>query len=230
MQTLQTILQSIAHLPNNEYIISLAGRGEPALHNDYATLLSELIEFKKTQANVKIDISTNGTRFDQYLPYYRYMDSVSFNVYYNYTNQDYVRICNKYKQYSNIRVKRKHQQPIKYFSSRVGTIANDITIHEKDQLLESYCNKPFESVYIDWNGNYNLCCEDWRKDLLVLGSIDSESIFHYYTENILLQEYKQALIQGQRTLSPCDKCNKRCSKKFIEKILQHETQDTHSIS
>jgi hypothetical protein len=232
LDTLNSILISISELPKTKtYTIALAGRGEPALHENYAELLQMLLDFRQQHSNIKIDISTNGTRFDQYLKYYQHVDSMHYNVYYNHSDAEYLDIFKKYSRFKNIRVKRKdHQQAIKYYSWRVGQINNDMTVHEPDQLLESYCNKPFDSVFIDWNGNYNLCCEDWRPDLLVLSNIDKQSIIHYYTHNTLLQEYKQTLSQGQRIKEPCNNCNKRCSQAFIEKVQQHATQNTNSIS
>ena len=229
--TLHKILSNISCLPKNNYKLLLAGRSEPALNKNYENILKILIEWKKTNTNVYIEVSTNGTKFKKFLNYYLQLDKIHLNVYYNKTDLQYEKIKNTYKKFGNIVVNRKSDTvPIKYLSSRVGEIQNEMTLHEKNVLLESYCNKPFESVYIDWNGNYNLCCEDWRSDLLVLGNIDTEDIFNYYNNNLLLQEYKQTLVKGQRSLTPCNNCNKRCSKSFIEKIKNHATQNINSIS
>lgn len=222
IETFNKILSQISSLPKNRYTLLFAGRSEPALNKNYEEFLKILLEWKKSNPNVLVEISTNGTKFKKYLKYYIHIDKIHLNMYYNKTNSQYEKIKKSYLNYSNIIVNRKSNEiPIKYLSSRVGEIKNNLTLHEKNELLESYCNKPFDSVYIDWNGDYNLCCEDWRKDLLVLGNIHEESIYCYYNNNKILKEFKDNLIKGKRVLSPCINCNKRCSSSFIDTVLKN---------
>lgn len=225
-ETLHKILSNISSLPKNNYKLLLAGRSEPALNKNYENILKILIEWKKTNSNVSIEISTNGTKFKKFLKYYIHLDKIHLNVYYNKTNIQYEKIKSTYAKFDNIVVNRKTNTiPIKYLSSRVGQIQNEMTMHEKNVLLESYCDKPFESVYIDWNGNYNLCCEDWRDNLLVLQNIYTQSIEEYYANNEILKSYKLKLLQGKRTLSPCNNCNKRCSSSFLSKIKKYSVEN-----
>jgi len=84
------------------------------------------------------------------------------------------------------------------------------------------CHKPFEVVYINWNGDYNLCCDVW-KDIEVLSNIFDEPIKDYTTKNKRLNEYRSTLIKGKRSMSPCNECNIQCSVEFLVRMknLQH---------
>lgn len=225
-ETLKKIVESVndfVEYAGSNITFSITGRGEPSLHNNYRELLNYVITNKNEK--VKILVNTNGYKFDQYLDLYEKIERVSLNVYYNHTVEEYENLKKIYSNNKNITVCLRHigneitpqvqRQP---YNNRAGTIENEITIIN---LEDNYCHKPFTNIFIDWNGDYNLCCNDWGEKI-VLGNIANESIIDYYTKNAELDFYKQMLKSNMRSIEPCASCNARCSPGF-----RHYFEKTH---
>ena len=77
----------------------------------------------------------------------------------------------------------------------------------KENYIQGHISeRVFEKLFIDWNGDYKLCCEDW-KDHITLGNIKNENIKQYVEENTRLSSFRKMLIQGRRDLAPCSSCS-----------------------
>ena len=194
------------------YVMTLSntGRGEPVLHKHFREMMEKLIKFSDQYGDrVRLLVNTNGYKFDDHIDIFKRTDDVAFNVYYNYTFEEYENFLEKYRQYSNITVRRRKEgeesEQVNY-NARSGAIINDLTNVIWSNLSYRGCQKPFRNIFIDWNGDYILCCNDWVI-MEPLDNIHNTSILDFYTTNPKLSKYKDMLSKGQRTMSPCIGCN-----------------------
>jgi MoaA/NifB/PqqE/SkfB family radical SAM enzyme len=93
-----------------------------------------------------------------------------------------------------------------YNTGTMGLI-NRINIIRKDgNILEVNrpCYRPFYKMFIDWNGDFLLCEQDWGK-VTKRYNIYSTNIVDFWLDK--LNRYRIELMEGNRVLSPCDKCD-----------------------
>lgn len=203
-------VKQLASVSNRLITVSYTGRGEPTLQTNFVESMIKLIELRNSVNNIRLMINTNGYKFDKYLDIYKQIDRVSFSVYYNYTFEEYLQFKDRYKSYGNIHVIRRKEgeesEQVNY-NSRSGAILvknlTDVIFSDKHY---GYCNKPFNNIFIDWNGDYILCCNDWVI-MEPLDNVHNTSIVDFYNNNSKLQKYKKMLLQHKRTISPCNTCN-----------------------
>ena len=93
------------------------------------------------------------------------------------------------------------------YNNRAGSIPQDI-IPMKDitETKNIMCSKPWETLYLDFDGEWRLCCNDWD-DLISLGNIKDYGMHDHMWKNPKYIEYKWRLANGDRKLTPCNKCN-----------------------
>ena len=118
-----------------------------------------------------------------------------------------------------LHVKDKTDPTSREWKTRSGYMPDVVNGH-KDFINHRYgglCHKPFEVVYIDYQGNYNLCCDVWH-NIEVLENIYTQPIKEYTTKNKRLMEYRKNLMEGKRSLKPCNACNVQCSVSFLQKV------------
>ena len=89
-------------------------------------------------------------------------------------------------------------------TNRVGTIdsGNQPT---KENYKDRTCFYTSYQIMIDWDGNTYLCPQDWQRRVS-LGNIMQKEFFEIWNGN-LLNKYRKKLLNGERSLNPCNKCN-----------------------
>lgn len=188
--------------------IFIAGRGEPTLHNNFGELLTTLIDFRDRTNLIHIGLHTNGKRFDKYSNVLSRLDGVTYSIYDETPNpEDTIK---KYKLLNNVLVKDKRTATTtKKFTNRSGSVTqpDKLAMPKISSKQELFCIKPFHVVYVDLNGDFNLCCDDW-KEKVVLGNIFEESLQEYATNSAALQMYQYQLSKLNRTMSPCSTCDR----------------------
>ena len=178
--SIETMLKICAHVDEvpEPVEVLVCGRGEPTLHNDFERLMEPLFNSKAT-----VILTTNGKNVE------KYRETVD--------RFDYVK-QNNYDFYVPPKV-----------NSRAGTVPEEIVgVVDITDLRYNYCDKIFDWLYVDWQGNYNLCCNDWDP-VVVLGNVHETSLLEHDRNNPELQEYRMYLRTGNRVLTPCDKCDYR---------------------
>jgi len=197
----------------NVITFSITGRGEPALAKNYEYMLDRVVEVYRENASFKPMVNTNGTGFEKYLEYYKQLSTLSYNFYYKKTWEEYLETKDRFADQKNFNIDWRHEdpeQPNLYYNNRAGSIENSLTDNEPES---NYCHKPFKNIFIDWNGDYNLCCNDWYyKESL--GNIHTQSIYNYYFRNRNLRFYKSMIMNNERSFQPCSTCNAKCHKSF----------------
>jgi sulfatase maturation enzyme AslB (radical SAM superfamily) len=220
IETAQIIRQHLDEIGYSQNLW-ITGRGEPTLHNNFEELVDV---FAKDNPSYNISMVTNGKwLFDKYHKVIPKFDEINYDVYdtaYDDQGNAKQRIrAKKLKaslegQYKNLKILFKpdygglewrkrdygHNMTTRGYEDR---LTNKI-------LKDTSCNIIFERLFIDWNGDYNLCCHDWYEKI-VLGNVRTESIADYVETNETLIYYKNKLVDGNRKdLTVCKNCDKSC--------------------
>lgn len=180
-------------------VVSITGKGEPTLHNEFEKLVEAF------DGPWSLKINTNGKRFEKYQELILdKFDIVFFNCY-EYSEEEYREKVLEFQDYHNVIVKWRPNN-IQWFedspryTNRAGSFPTNYQPEEKR------CDVIFHKLFIDYNGVYRLCCEDW-KDEISMGNIYNESILDYVEHNELLRKYRKSLVEGDRSNSPCNSCS-----------------------
>ena len=232
IETIDLMISQLDEMPNLKRIY-VAGRGEPTLHKHFEYLSNKLAEVAK--GRIRLHLATNGKWMDKYEECIRRYSEVKLSIYdeTTYTIED---AAKKYNSWGNVKYADRRTAGIESgdlpntYHNRAGSVISEVTkvdniAHPEYGLM---CEKPFDIVYIDWNGDYNLCCNDWL-DIQVLGNMYTESLGKYITENERLKEYQKDLWTRQRSLNPCASCNRSLLDKWVrwtdKKILDEPWSD-----
>lgn len=210
--------------------LSITGRGEPTLHPQ----INELVDLFLKDSRFETRVTTNGkklNKLEKYFGMYEGRLRIIYDVYD--VDQDYFYSeKQKYLKYSNVSVKWKPDygaagivEPEEFWAGlhrrtdyshekndefKFISVSNRGGYIEKKKynFLDNSCVKLSKGIYIDWNGNYNLCCDDWTP--LVLGNIFQEDIKEFVNNNETLTHYrKKHLCENTRDgLPACQTCDR----------------------
>ena len=89
-------------------------------------------------------------------------------------------------------------------TNRVGTIQTGNQPSQED-FKNTKCFYTAYQVLIDWNGDVFLCPQDWQRRQ-AMGNIMQNNFFEIWTGKIL-SKYRKSLLNGNRNLNPCNRCN-----------------------
>ena len=210
--------------PEGKLRLHFAGRGEPALHPQFREILEYAIFRRDTDMpHLWIKVSTNGSRIDEYYDLYKKLDNVNFSVY----DESKISFQNARSKYPDIRVsdrttKSVFENPKKFriLNNRGGSVPlEDINRDEYKGHSKwgKICHKPFNMIYVNWDGDYVLCCNDWRKTDHFT-NIHDVSMKEFWNNDPGLNAYRQELINGRRTYQPCKTCVKRPDISFLMQL------------
>lgn len=198
METAREIAKQL-HEISFKGIVSITGKGEPTLHNDFEALVECF------DGPWSLKINTNGKRFEKYKDcIISKFDTVFFNCY-EYSEEEYLEKVKELDSYPNVVVKWRPNN-IQWFDDAPRYTNRGGSFPTNYRPEEQRCDVIFHKVFIDYNGIYRLCCEDW-KDEITMGNIHDESILDYVENNEKLKSYRRALVKGDRSSSPCSSCS-----------------------
>jgi radical SAM protein with 4Fe4S-binding SPASM domain len=238
-ETIDRVVYELDRLASHEDTptidVVITGRGEPALCKTLRYMLEQMIELQERNSKIKIVVNTNAYRFDKFLDLYQRLFKVFVNLYYNYTYEQYKQFNEKYKHYRNVQVHYRDGDYVEVdnqviptnYTNRAGAITNDLT---DGVFFDNRCDAPIRQLYIDWNGDYNLCCHDWSTKL-VLDNIHTTGLIEYVLHNQQLARFRNQLSRGKRKEEPCASCNYQIQAegdtkvkklKFINEFLRYE--------
>ena len=103
-------------------------------------------------------------------------------------------------------------------SNRAGNLTNSgYKIPALKKSLNTPCNYPFYTFFIDYNGDIQMCSHDWGKKM-ILGNINNNSIEDIWNSK-KFEFMRKKLIKGERDFSPCNVCDVKghlIGKKHVE--------------
>ena len=186
--------------------IHIVGRGEPLLNPNF-------IEIVKVFAkDFSVKIVTNGDHL------HKYIDSLH-NILNLHSGKHKITYClyDDELQYENaLETYGKYNDILLYKTYDTGNNLYDNTLSKKQWLdnragfmyskeSSSPCYIPSNRVYIDYNGDVNLCCHDWKYKH-VFGNILKNPITKIWTSYML--KLKINLAKGNRKcVKACSECN-----------------------
>jgi len=190
--------------------IHICGRGEPLLNKNILQIVKKLVKY----FNVKI--VSNGDKLFEYLKDLddimdltnpQSNNTITISLYDG--NGQYLLYKEKTKKYNNIKLYRTYDTN-NNLSDKEFIYDHQISnrsgfLNLKNNNKNQPCYLPLNRGFIDWNGDINLCCHDW-KEKLVFGNIFIESFPDIWTNK--LKSIKQMLIKGNRY---CTKACKNCN-------------------
>ncbi|MCF5839375.1 radical SAM/SPASM domain-containing protein [Aeromonas veronii] len=92
------------------------------------------------------------------------------------------------------------------FGLKLTNRAGTITIGDQPEIEPTHpCYYTAYSLTIDWNGDVMLCMQDWNKKIK-FGNASQQPLVDIWNSKAL-NSYRKKLINGNRTCSPCYKCN-----------------------
>lgn len=205
----ETVKLLSAQLKNIKYKnkIIWSGNGEPLLNKSLLNLI-KIISNDNPQLRVH-ELHTNGDTLSKDLINNLYLAGINHIMVSIYDGEEsfkkFTRLFDKYDpSIYTLRKSYYDNLDLTNFTNRGGT--TKLNSHLK--FNKNKCYLPFYKLFIDWNGDIMLCCEDWRKitkDILKL-NINTHSIEEIWMSK-LFNEYRKKLKNGDRSLNPCNSCN-----------------------
>ncbi len=199
---------------NYQNIVSFTGRGEPTLTENFEEIIDILTEDKTWV----LKMHTNGKNLDKYSHLIPKFDILYYEVYGSDPKRfdNFEKELEKYGDMKNVKIVQRPDIPWEdkpsAYTNRAGSF--ETPLHFKEDA--GFCERPITKLFIDWNGDYKLCCEDWKHHI-TLGNINNESIKEYVTNNPTLKRFRNNLLQGKRDEIPCNECTykTRCNDRWI---------------
>jgi len=99
----------------------------------------------------------------------------------------------------------------KNFNNRAGYV--------QEGTLHNQCYLPFYKLFIDWNGDVLLCCNDWNKTVKS-GNVNKKPLDELWHSKAF-NDIRDNLKIGKRCDKPCDKCNIQGVLVGKESVEQH---------
>jgi MoaA/NifB/PqqE/SkfB family radical SAM enzyme len=184
-----------------------SGNGEPLLNKNILNLI-KIIHNDNPQLRIH-EVNTNGDKLSAVLIDDLYSAGINHIMVSVYDGEEsfekFTKLFENYNSNSyTLRKSYYHNLDLTDFTNRGG--ATKLNSHVK--FNENKCYLPFYRLFIDWNGDIILCCEDWRKitkNILKL-NINTHNIKEIWLSEVL-NKYRTRLKEGDRSLSPCNSCN-----------------------
>lgn len=78
---------------------------------------------------------------------------------------------------------------------------------QKIKISESPCWHPMRQIFIDFDGNYQMCCNDWSSQIKI-GNVHERSLIDMYINDPKINRIRWRLLNKDRTqILPCARCD-----------------------
>ncbi len=205
--------------------ISFSGFGEAILNKQFFSIISA---FRFRLPRNDIETNTNGDRLDVQTIQRLFAAGLS-NIYVNLYDgpEQEEKFRGMFEEAGESRyILRPHWQGKEEdwglkLTNRAGSIKT-INLVELNKPLNRPCFYPFYKMFIDWNGDCLICCNDWNREKK-LGNVFKTPISEIW-DSEEMRSLREDLIVGDRSNKPCNKCDAdgmlhgRESVKVFEKI------------
>lgn len=227
LETIQKITDDLIEAKWKGFL-SFTGRGESTLHEDFEKAFNIL---NRPDRTYRSHMTHNGVQTKKYWKYLKRLDDCTINTYS--TVDQFEKNQQLYSKLDNTRSVTMHFKPdgqsfeelfTKYRfkpNNRSGMIVTDKNVYD-----ETPCVHPIKNIFINYNGDYELCCNDWNYKT-VLDNVNRKNILDIYMTNPRLNRAALKLLKGERTCEQaCSECD---SPWFHPGILKDVTNDPEAI-
>ena len=206
--------------------VTFSGHGEPTLNSQ---LLDIIKIFRHHLPNTIFSLITNGHGFANgnfnIREFLKELENLKFNdlvldVYSE--NGDWTCLNNVPKYLERVKIIGVDKEPFNYYGKKLRIALYPLKTDSKSlrqmsnhcgaaapldySKINVRCSIPFRQLFIRWDGNISLCCDDFRGQYKI-GSIleydDIESLWN----NTAFQAARIKLFNKERTFKPCHGCN-----------------------
>jgi len=186
-------------------MINISGTGEPLL----TKYISDIVRVFGDR-NIHIEIVTNGDKLKPKLIKDLYQAGLSQLVVSMYDGPEQIEYFNSLFEECGIE---KHLYSLRdrwyeeeedyglLYTNRAGTMGKKLT-----QIEKRACFYTHYSVYLDWNGDMLLCCQDMYNRTIKFGNVSEKKLVDMWKDSKLMK-FRKKLKNGNRSLSPCNNCN-----------------------
>ena len=184
--------------------VNISGTGEPLLTRN-------LLEIVKCfcDRQISVEIVTNGDKLTPALIKDLYSIGLSQLVVSMYDGPEQIDYFNNLFKECKID-KSKYVLRDRWYSEDedFGLIYTNRTGAQKElkKAATRPCYYPHYALYIDWNGDVLLCCQDMYNRTVKFGNVVEKPIFNIWRDK-RLKDFRDKLKNGQRCLSPCSNCD-----------------------
>lgn len=99
--------------------------------------------------------------------------------------------------------KEDHRRNTELNYTNIGIMPNG----RKMRISEAPCWHPMRQIFIDFDGNYQMCCNDWSSQIKI-GNVHERSLIDMYINDPKLNRIRWRLLNKDRTqILPCAKCD-----------------------
>jgi radical SAM protein with 4Fe4S-binding SPASM domain len=184
--------------------INICGNGEPLLHKDIVGLVRAFGD------RIRVEITTNGDFLRVDLIKDLYANHLDYMVISMYDGPEQVNYFDELFNKSNIdkskytlrdRWYREDEDYGLILTNRAGTFD-----WNRSMGISKQCFYMHYSIQIDWNGDVLFCVQDIYGKTRTFGNVNDKSLWDMW-ESKQMDKYRKLLGKGDRTESPCNKCD-----------------------
>lgn len=185
-------------------MVNISGTGEPLMTGHVSDIVKVLAD-----KNIHTEIVTNGDRLKPKLIEKLYTAGLAQLVVSMYDGPEQIdKFNNLFKEcgiHESLYSLRDRWYPPEddyglLYTNRAGFLGKKLTEIEKRS-----CFYPHYSVYLDWNGDMLLCCQDMYNRTVKFGNITEKPLVELWKDSKLMK-FREKLKKGDRSLSPCSNC------------------------
>jgi len=215
-ETLDIVLNELRKIKFKGFL-ELAGRGESTLHKNFTEVVKKCSEGKTW----KLRLTTNGYRIDKWWDELSpYFDGLILNSYdskeeYEERKIKYLKLPNHtlvehFHKPDGLSIEEINKLPptknnmntaymIYVFNNRAGYFS--------DKVKNFTCWHPMRQIFINYDGDYQMCCNDWLHKITI-GNVHERSLINMYCRDEKLHTIRNHLVNGNRSaILPCSKCD-----------------------
>ena len=197
--------------------LAFCGRGEPSIHKQIEECLSILNRPDRTYESYMV---TNGATLKKNWQFIKQLDGLEINTYS--TKDKYEERIKRYRVLDNGRpVTHSYKPSDKGREEDLSTVESytftptnrggffSPVLLQNTIYNHAVCTVPKYWIFIDANGDYSLCCDDWKYKHKI-DSVYDKNLFDIYLNNEKLKSIKRELHRGNRTCTlACSECTRR---------------------
>lgn len=217
-ETIHSLCKSLRDI-NYTNVLEICGFGEPLLHNDLIGIVRTINSYDLNLN--KFNIITNGDLLTAGIANALVesgVDNIIVNLYDGEHQVKKIESIFGFLESNKFIIRHSYKKGSLTLNNRSGYI------NVGEDRLGGECYLPFYKMVIDWNGDMLLCAQDWGRQGDLKLNINTHSISDMWLSDSIAQ-YRLKLLQGDRSLRPCSKCNvigtlrgKECFDKFKHAI------------
>lgn len=227
LETIQKVTDELIEAKWSGYL-SFTGRGESTLHEDFEKAFNIL---NRPDRTYRSHMTHNGVQTKKYWKYLKKLDDCTINTYstidaFNRNKELYSLLDNGQKVTMHFKPDGQSFEDLftKYRfkpNNRAGLIASDKNVYDNTP-----CVHPIKNIFINFDGSYELCCNDWNHKTTV-DNVNQKNILEIYLTNARLNRTALKLLTGERS---CEKACSECDNPWYhEHIIEDVMNDPEAI-